>query len=51
VQLCHRTLYVDALTYQPLRTVTVADGNPSGQCGRLRPHSGQLAQVLLPCRI
>lgn len=25
----HRTLYVDALTYQPLRTVTVADGNPS----------------------
>jgi hypothetical protein len=24
----HRTLYVDALTCQPLRTVTVADGNP-----------------------
>jgi hypothetical protein len=24
----HRTLYVDALTHQPLRTVTVADGNP-----------------------
>jgi hypothetical protein len=26
----HRTLYVDARTYQPLRTVTVADGNRSG---------------------
>jgi hypothetical protein len=24
----HRTLYVDAQTYQPLRTVTLADGNP-----------------------
>jgi hypothetical protein len=24
----HRTLYADALTCQPLRTVTVADGNP-----------------------
>jgi hypothetical protein len=24
----HRTLYADALTYQPLRTVTIADGNP-----------------------
>jgi hypothetical protein len=24
----HRTLYVDALTFQPLRTVTLADGNP-----------------------
>jgi hypothetical protein len=24
------TLYVDARTYQPLRTVTVVDGNPSG---------------------
>ena len=26
----HLTLYVDARTYQPLRTVTVVDGNPSG---------------------
>ena len=26
----HRTLYVDARTYQPLRAVTVADGNQSG---------------------
>lgn len=29
-QSIHLTLYVDARTYQPLRTVTVVDGNPSG---------------------
>lgn len=29
-QSVHLTLYVDARTYQPLRTVTVVDGNPNG---------------------
>lgn len=29
-QSVHLTLYADARTYQPLRTVTVVDGNPSG---------------------
>lgn len=29
-QSIHVTLYVDARTYQPLRTVTVVDGNPGG---------------------
>jgi hypothetical protein len=29
-QSVHLTLHVDARTYQPLRTVTVVDGNPSG---------------------
>jgi hypothetical protein len=29
-QTIHLTLYVDARTYQPLRTATVVDGNPSG---------------------
>lgn len=29
-QSVHLTLYADARTYQPLRTVTVAGGNPSG---------------------
>ncbi|HUN35032.1 MAG TPA: hypothetical protein VMU95_23775 [Trebonia sp.] len=29
-QSVHRTLYVDARTCQPLRTVTVVDGNPGG---------------------
>jgi hypothetical protein len=29
-QSVHVTLHVDALTYQPLRTVTVVDGNPGG---------------------
>jgi hypothetical protein len=29
-QSVHLTLYVDARTYQPLRTVTAVDGNPGG---------------------
>ncbi|HSZ41036.1 MAG TPA: hypothetical protein VK817_13870 [Trebonia sp.] len=29
-QTIHLTLYVDARTYQPLRTATVVDGNPGG---------------------